>query len=78
LLEAGFVKSLKTNNGVGEQLGFYEHVFGDFNAMFRTVDRYRAITAEDCRRVVQKYFLPRRRTVTVLVPEREPAAQVQP
>ena len=78
LLEAAFVKSLKTNNGVGEQLGFHEHVFGDYNAMFKTIDRYRAVTAEDCRRVAQKTFVPQRRTVVVLVPEAEPAAQAQP
>ncbi len=78
LLEAAFVKSLKTNNGVGEQLGFYEHVFGDYNAMFKTIDRYRAVTAEDCRRVAQKYFMPPQRTVVVLVPSSDPAAQAQP
>ena len=78
LLEAAFVKSLKTNNGVGEQLGFYEHVFGDCNAMFRTVDRYRAITVEDCRRVAQKVFVPLQRTVSVLVPEKEAGAEARP
>jgi predicted Zn-dependent peptidase len=78
LLEAGFVKSLKTNNGVGEQLGFYEHVFGDYHAMFRTIDRYRAVTAEDCRRVAQQVFQPVRRTVVELVPESEPSAQAHP
>jgi zinc protease len=78
LLEAAFVKSLKTNNGVGEQLGFYEHIFGDYNAMFRTVDRYRAVTVEDCRRVAQKVFVPLRRTVSVLVPEKESGAEAQP
>lgn len=78
LLEAAFVKSLKTNNGVGEQLGFYEHLFGDYNAMFRTVDRYRAVTVEDCRRVAQKVFVPLRRTVSVLVPEKESGAEAQP
>jgi predicted Zn-dependent peptidase len=78
LLEAAFVKSLKTNNGVGEQLGFYEHVFGDYNAMFKAIDRYRAVTAEDCRRVGQKYFVPPQRTVVVLVPASDPAAQAQP
>jgi len=68
LLEASFVKSLKTNNGVGEQLGFYEHVFGDYRALFRTVEEYRKVTAEDCRRVAQRIFVPERRTVSVLVP----------
>lgn len=78
LLEAGFVKSLKTNNGVGEQLGFYEHVFGDYNAMFSTLDRYRAVTAEDCRRVAQRVFVPLARTVVVLVPENQPSAEAKP
>jgi zinc protease len=78
LLEAGFVKSLKTNNGVGEQLGFYEHVFGDFNAMFRTIDHYRAVTIEDCRRVARKVFVPGERTVVELVPESEPSARAEP
>jgi predicted Zn-dependent peptidase len=71
LLEAGFIKSLKTNNGVGEQLGFYEHVFGDYNAMFKTIDRYRAVTAADCKRVAKATFVPLHRTVSVLVPEKE-------
>ena len=77
LLEAKFVKSLKTNNGVGSQLGFYEHVFGDYRAMFRSLDKYRALTEEDCRRVAQKYFVPLQRTVSILVPlndESKPAA----
>ena len=78
LLEAGFVKSLKTNNGVGEQLAFYEHVFGDYNALFRTIDRYRAVTLEDCRRVAQQIFQPQRRTVVTLKPESEPSAQAHP
>src|SRR5262245_52593537 len=78
LLEAGFVKSLKTNNGVGEQLGFYEHVFGDYNAMFKTIERYRAVSAEDCRRVAQRVFAPLQRTVVVLVPESEGTAEAKP
>jgi predicted Zn-dependent peptidase len=78
LLEAQFVKSLKTNNGIGQQLGFHEHVFGDYNEMFRAVDRYRAVTAEDCRRVARTVFDANRRTVSMLVPEPETAAGVTP
>jgi zinc protease len=73
LLEANFVRGLKTNNGIGEQLGFYEHVFGDYHAMFQAVDRYHAVTAADCRRVAQKYFDPLKRTVVTLVPEAQAA-----
>jgi predicted Zn-dependent peptidase len=78
LLEADFVKSLKTNNGVGEQLAFYEHLFGDHTAMFKTLERYRAVSAEDCRRVAQRVFVPLRRTVVVLVPESEGTAEAKP
>jgi predicted Zn-dependent peptidase len=75
LLEAGFIKALKTNNGVGQTLGYYEHVFGDYREMFKTIDRYRAVTAEDCKRVAKKYFDPQKRTVAVLVPESEPKSE---
>jgi predicted Zn-dependent peptidase len=69
LLEAGFVKNLKTNNGAAQQLGFFEHVFGDYRKMFEAVSRYRAVTAEDCKRVAQSLFDARQRTIAVLVPE---------
>jgi predicted Zn-dependent peptidase len=72
--EAAFVKSLKTNYGVGETIGYYEHVFGDFNAMFRTIDSYRAVTAADVKRVAKQTFDRRRRTIAVLVPETEPGS----
>jgi len=78
LLEAHFVQSLKTNNGVGQQLAYYEHLFGDYRAMFRTIDRYRAVTAADCRRVAAQIFNPMRRTVAVLVPEAAPAEEAKP
>jgi predicted Zn-dependent peptidase len=73
LLEANFVRGLKTNNGAGSQIGYYEHVFGDYRAMFKTVDRYRAVTAEDCKRAAKAGFDARKRTVVTLVPEAEEA-----
>ncbi len=78
LLEAGFIKALKTNNGVGQTLGYFEHVFGDYREMFRVIERYRAVTAEDCKRVARQVFDPQRRTVAVLVPESEPKAEAKP
>ena len=71
LLEANFVRGLKTNNGAGSQLGFYEHVFGDYRAMFKTVERYRAVSAADCQRVAKETFQARKRSVVTLVPEEE-------
>lgn len=69
LLEASFVKGMKTNNGVAQTLGYYEHIFGDYSKMFSTIDKYRAVTLDDCKRVAAKYFVPEKRTVAVLVPE---------
>ena len=71
LLEANFVRGLKTNNGAGGQIGYFEHVFGDYRAMFKTVERYRAVTAEDCKRAAKACFDARKRTVVTLVPEPE-------
>jgi predicted Zn-dependent peptidase len=71
-LEAGFIKQLKTNYGVGQTLGFYEHVYGDYQKMFDAVGRYRGITAADCKRVAKEILDKRRRTLAILVPEQEP------
>jgi len=73
LLEANFVRGLKTNNGAGSQLAYYEHVFGDYQAMFKTMDRYRAVSADDCRRAAKACFDSLKRTVVTLVPEKEEA-----
>lgn len=72
-LEADFVRSLETNNGVGRMLGYYEHVYGDYHVMFDAVKHYRAVTAEDCRRVAREVFDRNRRTLAILVPD-EPAS----
>lgn len=66
--EAQFVQNLKTNNGAGRTLGFYEHVHGDYRRMFGAIERYRAVTAEDCRRVAREVFDSQRRTVAFLTP----------
>jgi predicted Zn-dependent peptidase len=78
LLEAHFVRQLRTNNGVGQALGYYEHVFGDYAKMFETVPRYRAVTAADCQRVARDLFDARRRTVVELVPEKDASASATP
>ena len=65
-IEADFVRDLATTNGVGSKLAFYEHVYGDWREMFAALDRCRAVTAADCRRVAAETFDSRRRTVAPL------------
>jgi predicted Zn-dependent peptidase len=69
LLEAQFVKQLKTNNGAGQTLGFYEHVYGDFRKMYSAIDHYKTVTIDDCKRVAQKYYVPTKRTIVEIVPD---------
>jgi predicted Zn-dependent peptidase len=68
-IEADFVRSLTTNNGVGEQIGFYETIFGDWRHMFTALDRYRAVTAAEVQAAARQTFDARQRTAAVLVPE---------
>lgn len=68
LLEAELVKSLDTNHGAGEQLGFFEAIYGSYRAMFGAAASYRAVTTEDCRRVAAQVFVPEHRTVVELAP----------
>ncbi len=68
-LRADFVKGLKTAGGKANQLGFYEVVFGDYQALLRVSAEWEAVTADDVRRVVATYLLPSRRTVVVLEPQ---------
>jgi predicted Zn-dependent peptidase len=74
LLEANFVRGLKTNNGTGNEIAYYEAIFGDYRAMFKTIDRYRAVTAADCKRAAKACFDNLERTVVTLVPEPESEA----
>jgi zinc protease len=74
LLEADYVRGLKTVSGKANQIGFYETVFGDYAEMFREVARWEAVTAADVQRVARTYLVERARTIVELVPERTPAA----
>ncbi len=78
LLEAQFVKQLKTNNGVGQTLAFYEHIYGDYHKMYSAIASYRAVTIEDCKRVARKYFTPLHRTIVQIVPDADPTAAATP
>jgi predicted Zn-dependent peptidase len=69
ILEAGFLRSLKTNNGRADQIGYYETAFGGYEAMFTVLEKYRAVTAEDIMRVMGAYFNRKNRTVVTLIPE---------
>ena len=68
-LTANFYKEYKTNNGTGHQIGYYQTLFGDWKTMYSYVDRIKAVSSEDVRRTVAKYFSPDQATTAVLLPE---------
>ena len=73
LLQAGYVRGLKTVSGKANQLGVYETVYGDYAEMFREVDRWEAVTAADVQRVARTYLIDDNATTVDLVPSGKPA-----
>ena len=78
LLQAGYVRGLKTVSGKANQIGFYETVFGDYTEMFREVERWEAVTPADVQRVARTYLDENARTIVELVPEKTGTAGKPP
>jgi zinc protease len=68
-LELGTLQSLESTSGKAEQIGFYDLVLGDPSAVFRRLDAYRSITADDVQRVAGRYLTQGARTIVRVVPE---------
>jgi zinc protease len=68
-LVAEFYRSIRTINGKANEIGSYEIFFGDYHKLFTSVEQYSRVNSADVRRVAEKYFSARNRTVGVLAPE---------
>jgi predicted Zn-dependent peptidase len=62
---------MKTIDGRANTLGTFEVFFGDYNKLFSAAADYGKVTKDDVRRVAQKYFGEKNRTVATLTPEAE-------
>ncbi|MFL6216040.1 MAG: M16 family metallopeptidase [Blastocatellia bacterium] len=69
ILLANFYREMKTINGRANTLGSYEVFFGDYRKLFGAAQEYDKVTKDDVRRVAEKYFGDKNRTVATLVPE---------
>lgn len=67
----GYVDSLKTVHGKAETLALNEVLFGDYEMLFKDLDRYNKVTAEQIRAVAKKYLSPEKSTLVVLRPARK-------
>jgi len=73
-LELSFLRGLETAGGKADQIGFFATVLGDVSGVFRQLEEFRAVTAEDVRRVADRYLTPRRRTALTVLPKGHAAA----
>ena len=69
ILLADFYRQMKSISGRANTLGTYEVFFGDYKKLFTAGDEYAKVTIDDLKRVAQKYFTDRNRTVATLVPD---------
>jgi predicted Zn-dependent peptidase len=61
-----FYNQVATINGKSNNLGNYEVFFGDYKKMFDAPARYNQVTAEDIKKVANKYLIKSNRTVGIL------------
>lgn len=69
---AYFVKGLQSNINRAVELANFELFYGDARLLTRELERYKAVTADDIKRVAAKYLTPERRS-TVRVHPASPA-----
>lgn len=60
---ANLIRGLGENSGLAEQLAIYQARFGDWQELFRELDKLDKVTAADVQRVAKKVFTPTNRTV---------------
>ncbi|HUO86892.1 MAG TPA: insulinase family protein, partial [Thermoanaerobaculia bacterium] len=70
--KADLVRGLRSNQGLANQFAQHHLLFGDWRALFRTIDAFEEVTKEDIQRVARQTFVPTNRTVGMIVTE--PAA----
>lgn len=61
-----FYGQVETINGKSDNIGTYEVFFGDYKKMFDAPGQYNKVTADDIKRVANKYFTKSSRTVGIL------------
>lgn len=68
-VEADFVGSNSTMEGIAESLANYRVYYGDANLINTELDRYLKVTREDIKRVANKYFVDNNRVVLYYLPK---------
>ncbi|HET9285639.1 MAG TPA: insulinase family protein, partial [Candidatus Angelobacter sp.] len=64
--KADLIRGLGNNQGLAQQLGEYQGIYGDWRELFRQIDEIDKVTKADIRRVANKTFSETNRTVSVI------------
>jgi predicted Zn-dependent peptidase len=72
--KAALIRGLDSNEGLAEQLAFYQARYGDWRELFRSVDRIDKVSKADIRRVASATFVDSNRTVGIIETVPSPAA----
>jgi zinc protease len=68
------VDSLKTMDGKARALAVNEIVTGSYDNLFKDMEKYQAVTADDIKRVSEKYTNQTQRSIIVLEPKEKKGA----
>jgi len=66
-LDAGLVRSLRSNGGLASQLAYFQTVAKDWRYLLKARDRIATVTPADIMRVAAQSFVKSNRTVATLV-----------
>jgi zinc protease len=72
-LEVSLVEGLTTNHALASRIGRDELTFGRIRPLDERLERIRAVSAEDVRRVAQAYLVTEQRSTVHILPRPEPA-----
>jgi predicted Zn-dependent peptidase len=64
--KANLIRGLANNEGLATQLATYQTRYGDWQELFRSVDRIEAVSKADIRRVANEVFVDTNRTVGMI------------
>lgn len=66
---ANYIRGLRGNGGMAEQLAFYQTYTGDWRNLFNEVQEIESVTLDDVKRVAAEVFVPGNRTVAIIETE---------
>ncbi len=70
-IAADFIYSRQTMQGISRDLGYYETIAGDYRYGQKYLAAVQALTPEDVRKVVNRYFTASNVSVAIVMPEKE-------